>query len=145
MDNSELLPFHLSIPVSDLQKARDFYGGVVGCKEGRSKANRIDFNFFGHHIVAHLMPEEAAHKPAEVQAEASDQRFSVRHFGVIVPLDRWHGLADRMVKAGVKFVMPPQVRYPGEVREQALLLCEDNCGNVLEFKGQPAERIFATA
>jgi extradiol dioxygenase family protein len=141
----QLLPFHLSIPVSDLANARDFYGTVVGCKEGRSLAHRIDFNFFGHHIVAHLLPEEAAHKPREVQAEGTDQRFSVRHFGVIVPLERWHALADRMVKAGVKFVMPPQVRYPGEVREQAILLCEDNCGNVLEFKGQPAERIFATA
>jgi hypothetical protein len=80
-----------------------------------------------------------------ISSATTSSLISVRHFGVIVPLERWHALADRMVKAGVKFVMPPQVRYPGEVREQAILLCEDNCGNVLEFKGQPAERIFATA
>jgi len=143
MDQQHLLPFHLSIPVSDLQNARHFYRDIVGCQEGRSKPHRVDFNFFGHHIVAHLMPAEAAHEISKVQAEGSPDRFPVRHFGVIVPIGHWHELADRMVKAGVKFVMKPQLRFPGEVREQAILLCEDNCGNVLEFKGQPAEQIFA--
>ncbi|HSQ04626.1 MAG TPA: VOC family protein [Burkholderiales bacterium] len=140
----QLPPFHLSIPVSDLAKAREFYLDVVGCKEGRSKANRVDFSLFGHHIVAHHMPSEAAHEIEKVVAEGNGERFPVRHFGVIVPMDEWHRLSERMVKAKVRFVMEPQVRYPGEVREQAILLCEDGCGNVLEFKGQPRERIFAT-
>lgn len=138
-----LTPFHLSIPVNDLAKARAFYLNVVGCKEGRSKEGRVDFDFFGHHIVTHLMPNEAAHKVETVLAEGTDQRFPVRHFGQILPMDKWREVAARMEKANVKFVMKPQIRYPGEVREQAILLCEDGCGNVIEFKGQNPEKIFA--
>lgn len=144
MANSSLVPFHLSIPVSDLERARSFYVSIVGCTEGRSKPERIDFNFFGHHIVAHLSPEEAAHKIKMVYAEGTEQRFPVRHFGVILPMEQWKQLAERMKKANVKFIMEPQIRYPGEVREQAILLCEDTCGNVMEFKGQDSNRIFAT-
>lgn len=144
MTNTPPVPFHLSIPVSDLRRARAFYIDIVGCTEGRSKPQRVDFNFFGHHIVAHLSPGEAAHKIDTVVAEGTDQQFPVRHFGAILPMEQWKLLAERMKKADVKFVMEPQIRHPGEVREQAVLLCEDTCGNVMEFKGQDTQRIFAT-
>src|SRR5438552_1149215 len=141
MSDASLVPFHLSIPVNDLERARSFYVSIVGCTEGRSKPERIDFNFFGHHIVAHLSPKEAAHTIQTVVAEGTDQQFPVRHFGVILPMEQWKKLAERMKAAKVKFIMEPQVRYPGEVREQAILLCEDSCGNVMEFKGQDSGRI----
>lgn len=142
MSDAELVPFHLSIPVNDLARARAFYGGVLGCAEGRSREHRVDFDFFGHHIVAHLLPEEAAHESRCV-AEPGAAAFPVRHFGVILPLERWQALAARMTKAGVDFIMKPQVLHVGDVREQSILQCADGCGNVIELKGQARERIFA--
>lgn len=144
MNNQPLFPFHLSIPVSDLDKARGFYIGIVGCSEGRSKRDRVDFNFFGHHIVAHLSPEEAAHQTLTTAVKGEDQRYPIRHFGVILPMEEWKKLAGRMTRARVKFVMKPQARFPGDVRESSVMQCEDTCGNVVEFKGMDRERIFAT-
>ncbi len=134
-------PFHLSVPVDDLDQARAFYGGVLECAEGRSSTERIDFNFFGHHLVTHLEPIEAQHRTRVVMSQGV--ATPVRHFGVIVPRERWNELAERVGAAGLAFVMSPQVLFAGEVREQAIFLVEDGCGNCVEFKSQAPERIFA--
>ena len=135
-------PFHLSVPVTDLASARAFYGGLLGCSEGRSADDRVDYDFFGHHLVMHVEPSDAAHRTTVI--ESSGIPTPCRHFGVILPQDQWDVIAARLCDAGVHFFMEPQVIFPGEVREQAILLVEDGSGNVVELKSQPAARIFAT-
>jgi extradiol dioxygenase family protein len=122
--------FHLSFPIDDLAKARWFYGEVLGCEQGRTEADRIDFNFFGHHIVAQLSREEAAHRPVPIGKEG----YPLRHFGAIVPKAEFERLARRMKEAGVHFVIAPEIRHAGTVREQSTMLVLDPCGNGLEFK-----------
>lgn len=134
-------PFHLSVPVTDLKKARAFYSGILGCSEGRSADMRIDFNFFGHHLVTHVEPLEAAHPPCTIVS--SGVPTPVRHFGVIVPEEQWKGLAARLQAAKADFFTEPQTVFPGEVREQFIMLVNDGCGNIVEFKSQPADRVFA--
>jgi uncharacterized protein len=134
-------PFHLSVPVSDLPRARRFYGELLGCAEGRSGADRIDFDFFGHHLVTHVEAIEARHVTRVVVS--SGIPTPVRHFGVIVPREQWELLSERLRGAGASFALAPQVIFPGEVREQAIMLVDDGCGNFVEFKAQPSERIFA--
>jgi extradiol dioxygenase family protein len=133
--------FHLSVPVPDLARARAFYGALLGCPEGRSGPDRVDFDFFGHHLVAHVEPVEAAHVTRSVVSAGVPT--PVRHFGAILDRPRWDALADRLRDGGARFVLPPQVIFEAEVREQAILLVEDGCGNVVELKSQPPERIFA--
>ena len=137
------VPFHLSIPVPDLDRARAFYGGILGCPEGRSARDRIDFDFFGHHLVVHVEPTEAAHRTAVVVS--GGHPTPVRHFGVIVDRERWDRAVARLEAAGLRFAFTPQVIFEGDVREQAILLVEDGCGNFVELKSQPADRIFARA
>ena len=128
---NELRPFHLAFPVHDLAVARQFYGQTLGCPEGRSSDQWIDFNFYGHQIVAHLAPEEAGHR----QSNAVDgEQVPVRHFGVILSLPEWETLAERLKAAGVKFVIEPQIRFKGLPGEQATMFLLDPCGNALEFK-----------
>jgi extradiol dioxygenase family protein len=136
-------PFHLSIPVPDLVRARAFYVEILGCAEGRSAQDRIDFDFFGHHLVVHVEPTEAAHHTAVVMS--GGYPTPVRHFGVIVDRERWERVAARLEAAGARFALAPQVIFAGDVREQSILLAEDGCGNFVELKSQPAERIFARA
>jgi extradiol dioxygenase family protein len=136
-------PMHLSVPVSSLERARDFYGRLLGCPEGRSASDRIDFDFFGNHLVTHLEPVEACHATRVVIS--SGYETPVRHFGAMVERVLWQSIADRLSGAGVQFAMPPQVIFAGEVREQAIFLAEDGCGNYVEFKSQPATRVFARA
>ena len=124
-------PFHLAFPVSDLAAARRFYGGLLGCPEGRSSPEWIDFNLYGHQIVAHLSPGEAGHR--HTSAVDGDQ-VPVRHFGVVLPMDEWQALADRLRGEGVRFVIEPHIRFKGEVGEQATMFFLDPCGNALEFK-----------
>lgn len=126
-----LRPFHLAFPVSDLDAARRFYGGLLGCPEGRSSPEWIDFNLYGHQIVAHLAPSEAGHR--STSAVDGDQ-VPVRHFGVVLSMDEWDALATRLRAEGVKFVIEPHVRFRGEVGEQATMFFLDPCGNALEFK-----------
>ena len=133
-------PFHLSIPVSDLKQMRAFYIDLLGCSEGRSAKSRVDINFFGHHIVAHLAPEDAG-QPSSPIDTASDPS-PVRHFGVILPLAEWEAMAERVSAAGVDFVLKPQVIHKGKAAEQSIMLMRDGCGNVVEFKSMPLERIF---
>ena len=124
-------PFHLAFPVHDLAAARAFYGGLLGCPEGRSSPEWIDFDLYGHQVVAHLAPHEAS--PASTNA-VDDQQVPVRHFGVVLPMDEWHALADRLKAAGIRFVIEPYIRFKGEVGEQATMFFLDPSGNALEFK-----------
>ena len=123
--------FHLAFPVDDLAEARRFYGGLLGCAEGRSSEAWVDFNFYGHQIVAHLSPDEAGHR--HTSAVDGDD-VPVRHFGAILPMTEWESLAGRLRAAGTKFVIEPHVRFRGEVGEQATMFFLDPSGNALEFK-----------
>ena len=122
--------FHLAFPVRDLAEARAFYGGLLGCAEGRSSPEWVDFDFHGHQIVAHLAPapEDVATNPVD------GENVPVRHFGVILDLPDWRALADRLEAAGVDFIIPPQIRFQGQPGEQATLFFLDPSGNALEFK-----------
>lgn len=123
--------FHLAFPVDDLAKARAFYGGLLGCAEGRSSPEWVDFNFYGHQIVAHLAPGEAGHRATSA---VDGDNVPVRHFGAILSMPEWQALADKLVAAGTKFVIEPHVRFKGKVGEQATMFFLDPCGNALEFK-----------
>ncbi|RAK67909.1 glyoxalase [Phenylobacterium kunshanense] len=123
--------FHLAFPVRDLAEARAFYGGLLGCPEGRSSEHWIDFDFRGHQIVAHLAPDEVGHKSTSA---VDGEQVPVRHFGVILSLPEWETLAERLKAAGVKFVIEPQIRFKGLPGEQATMFFLDPSGNALEFK-----------
>ncbi|MFI4976520.1 MAG: VOC family protein [Caulobacterales bacterium] len=122
--------FHLAFPVRDLAEARAFYGGLLGCPEGRSAAGWVDFDFHGHQIVAHLAPAETAASTNLVDGEA----VPVRHFGAILTLPEWRAVAERLKAAGVAFLIEPQVRFDGLAGEQATMFFLDPSGNALEFK-----------
>jgi len=123
--------FHLAFPVTSLEKARAFYGGLLGCREGRSAPDWVDFDFYGHQIVAHLAPGEAGHRSTNA---VDGDNVPVRHFGAILPMQDWGRLADKLRAANVNFVIEPHVRFKGEVGEQATMFLLDPCGNALEFK-----------
>lgn len=124
-------PFHLAFPVDDLEAARRFYGGLLGCREGRSSDEWVDFDLYGHQIVAHLAPGEI--RAAGTNAVDGDQ-VPVRHFGVVLPMEEWQALAERLRGAGLSFVIEPHVRFQGEPGEQATMFFYDPSGNALEFK-----------
>ena len=135
-----LPPFHLAFPVTSLAKARAFYGGLLGCPEGRSSDEWVDFDFYGHQIVAHLAPQ-AGH--AQTNAVDGDN-VPVRHFGVVLPMHEWHQLAGRLKAANVEFIIEPHVRFKGQPGEQATMFFLDPCGNALEFKAfEDPSRLFA--
>jgi len=135
-------PFHLAFPVHDLAAARAFYGGTMGCAEGRSSAEWIDFDFFGHQIVAHLAPARSADAAVN---HVDGQGVPGPHFGVVLSMADWRALADRLAAAGVEFAMPPTVRFAGQPGEQATMFFRDPSGNALEIKAfeNPAN-LFAT-
>ncbi len=124
--------FHFSFAVNDLDRARKFYGELLGCPEGRKMPGRADFNFFGHHIVAHLSPNDVV---GDKGGTLNQGQTPVRHFGVVVPLDDFAKIADKLVKNNADFIEKPEVRQKGSVREQMLMICRDTCGNAIEFKG----------
>ena len=131
--------FHLAFPVHDLDAARSFYGGLLGCPEGRSSAAWIDFDFHGHQIVAHLAPAECRRRsddrPQPTSTNAVDGHdVPVRHFGAVLPMADWDALADKLRAAGTAFVIEPHVRFEGQVGEQATMFFFDPSGNALEFK-----------
>ena len=126
-----LRPFHLAFPVHDLAEARHFYGFVMGCAEGRSSDQWIDFNFFGHQIVTHLDPSArsiSTHNPVD------GHDVPVPHFGVVLDMDQWVALAERVKSAGIRFGIEPHIRFKGQVGEQATMFFYDPSGNALEFK-----------
>jgi extradiol dioxygenase family protein len=124
-------PFHLAFPVHDLAEARKFYGGILGCPEGRSSDEWVDFNFYGHQIVAHLAPAETG----TAQRNAVDGHgVPVRHFGIVLPMVEWQQAAQRLREQGVQFVIEPYIRFKGEPGEQATMFFLDPSGNALEMK-----------
>lgn len=127
-----LRPFHLAFPVHDLDAARRFWGGTMGCPEGRSSDEWIDFDFFGHQIVTHLVPGIGA---ADAGGNAVDgHQVPVPHFGVVLEMKDWQALADRLVAAGTKFEIEPYIRFKGEPGEQATMFFRDPSGNAIEMK-----------
>jgi extradiol dioxygenase family protein len=134
-------PFHLAFPVSDLAAARGFYGGVMGCPEGRSSPEWIDFNFYGHQIVAHLSPADAG---AASLSAVDGHGVPVRHFGMVLPMADWQAMAERLKSAGTKFVIEPYIRFKGEPGEQATMFFQDPSGNAIELKAfSDISRLFA--
>jgi extradiol dioxygenase family protein len=138
-------PFHLAFPVADLAVTREFYGQVLGCPEGRSSSEWIDFDLFGHQIVAHLAPPRPAEDGRGDHHNAVDgHHVPVPHFGVVLDWDDFHSLADRLRAQGVRFVIEPYVRFAGLVGEQATLFFRDPSGNALEFKAfRDPSQLFA--
>jgi extradiol dioxygenase family protein len=126
-----LRPFHLAFPVHDLAEARHFYCAIMGCAEGRSSDQWIDFNFFGHQIVAHL---DAAARSVSTHNPVDGHDVPVPHFGVVLDMNQWEALAERVKAAGVRFGIEPHIRFKGQVGEQATMFFYDPSGNALEFK-----------
>lgn len=158
--------FHLAIPVADLEAARTFYAGLLGCGVGRESDTWIDFDFFGHQVTVHLSPAETpltasgaaaprptwerrplARIPRETATNPVDgKQVPVRHFGVILDWQAWHALAERLQRAGADFLIEPYVRFRGQTGEQATLFVLDPSRNGLEFKAFKDEsRLFARA
>jgi uncharacterized protein len=127
-----LQPFHLAVPVNDLAEARRFYGGLLGCAEGRSSPDWVDFDFFGHQLVAHVDHAGAPRRPVHNAVDGKD--VPVPHFGVVLEWDHWHQLADTLRAAGIQFGIEPGIRFKGQVGEQATMFFQDPSGNALEFK-----------
>ncbi|OHD02848.1 MAG: glyoxalase [Sphingopyxis sp. RIFCSPHIGHO2_01_FULL_65_24] len=129
---TDLAPFHIAFPVDDLDAARHFYGRILGCPEGRSDPDWIDFNLYGHQIVAHRVDAKragvAGHNPVDGHA------VPVPHFGVVLPPAEWRALADRLLAHGVTFVIEPHTRFAGRPGEQSTMFFHDPAGNALEFK-----------
>jgi extradiol dioxygenase family protein len=135
-------PFHLAFPVDDLAAARRFYGGLLGCPEGRSAEQWVDFDLYGHQIVAHLAPDAVK---ARATNPVDGEDVPVPHFGLVLAMAEWQKLAARLEGAGVDFVIAPTVRFAGQPGEQATMFLRDPAGNALEFKAMadPA-KLFAT-
>jgi extradiol dioxygenase family protein len=137
-----LRPFHLAFPVRDLAEARAFYGGLLGCPEGRSSATWIDFDFFGHQIVAHLAPERRADAAVN---HVDGHGVPVPHFGVVLTLAAFDALAGRLRAADVRFEIEPYTRFKGEPGEQATMFFRDPSGNAIEMKSFASlDDLFAT-
>ena len=133
--------FHLAFPVRDLSEARAFYGTLLGCREGRSSGEWVDFDFFGHQIVAHLSKAAEDRKAHNV---VDGENVPVRHFGVILSLPEWRTLAGKLIQANVNFVIEPDIRFERQPGEQATFFITDPSGNALEFKAFTDETmIFA--
>ena len=124
-------PFHLAFPVDDLAAARRFYGDLLGCSEGRSADHWVDFDLFGHQIVAHLAPDQVRRRSSN---PVDGEDVPVPHFGVVLDKQAWEWLAGRLTDAAVEFVVPPTVRFAGQPGEQATMFLLDPAGNALEFK-----------
>ena len=137
-----LRPFHLAFPVHDLAAAREFYGAFMGCREGRSSDHWIDFDLYGHQIVAHLDP---AMTPRPIHNAVDGHDVPVPHFGIVLTMPQWEQLAQRLKDAGVKFGIEPYVRFKGQVGEQATMFFTDPSGNALEFEAFADDsQLFAT-
>ncbi|WP_156753681.1 VOC family protein [Actinokineospora pegani] len=128
--DSPIPRFHLAVPVDDLDAARAFYGGVLGLRQGRSAASWVDWDMLGHQFVTHLAPERQRH--AHNPVDGHD--VSVPHFGLLLTVDRFHELADRLRAAGAEFVIEPYLRFAGQAGEQWTMFLLDPAGNALEFK-----------
>jgi extradiol dioxygenase family protein len=141
MTENSLRPFHLAFPVDDLEAARSFYKGLLGCGEGRSSPDWVDFDFHGHQIVAHLAPDECG----KAGTNAVDGHgVPVRHFGLVMSMEEWQETAERLTAAGVEFVIEPYIRFEGQPGEQATMFFTDPAGNAVELKAfKNMDQLFA--
>lgn len=137
-----LSPFHLAIPVYDLDACRKFYGEVLGLERGRTSDHWTDYNLYGHQLVIHFKERDSI---AETESnEVDGKNVPVPHFGVVLPMEEWEKLAEKLKQAEVKFIIEPYIRFKGEVGEQATLFFLDPCGNALEFKSfKDMDALFA--
>ena len=126
-----LQPFHLAFPVHDLELAKEFYTNILGCTIGRSSDNWIDFNLFGHQVVAHLSTDELSKTKT---SDVDNKEVPVRHFGIVLEWDQWHEFSEKLKDKGVDFLIEPYIRFKDEVGEQATMFFLDPSGNALEFK-----------
>ena len=124
-------PFHLAIPVQNLEICRAFYRDILQCKEGRSDTHWVDFNFFGHQLVIH---QKDNFNPQQISNPVDGHDVPVPHFGVVLSMNDWHSLSQRLEKNGTKFIIEPTIRFKGKAGEQATLFFKDPEGNALEFK-----------
>ncbi len=137
-----LRPFHIAFPVDDLAAARAFYGGAMGCREGRSSDEWIDFDFYGHQIVAHLAPGNAGDRASN---HVDGHGVPVPHFGIVLKMEDWQDLAERLTAAGTQFVIEPTIRFKGQPGEQATMFFRDPAGNAIEMKAfENLDSLFAT-
>jgi len=140
--NTTLSPFHLAIPVDDLQKARTFYRDILNLEEGRSSDHWVDFNFFGHQLVIHYKPKSTLENDHTNAVDGKD--VPVPHFGIILEWEIWEHLAKTLKQKNIHFAIAPYVRFKGEIGEQATMFFYDPCGNALEFKSfKDTTQIFA--
>ena len=136
----KLQPFHLAFPVHDLSEAKEFYTKILGCTLGRSSEHWIDFNLFGHQVVAHLNPDELSKTKT---SNVDDKQVPVRHFGIILEWEKWQQFSIELKEKGVEFIIEPYIRFKGEIGEQATMFFLDPSGNALEFKSfKDSEMIF---
>ena len=136
----KLQPFHLAFPVHDLSEAKEFYTKILGCTLGRSSEHWIDFNLFGHQVVAHLNPDELSKTKT---SNVVDKQVPVRHFGIILEWEKWQQFSIELKEKGVEFIIEPYIRFKGEIGEQATMFFLDPSGNALEFKSfKDPEMIF---
>ncbi|PQB07483.1 glyoxalase [Polaribacter filamentus] len=134
-------PFHLAIPVQNLEKCRTFYRDVLNCEEGRSSEHWVDFNFFGHQLVIH---QKEDFKPERISNPVDGHDVPVPHFGAVLTWEDWHTLADRLKAANTKFIIEPGIRFQGKVGEQATMFFNDPENNALEFKAfKDISQLFA--
>ena len=135
-------PFHLAIPVDDLIAADAFYHGLLGCAHGRRSDKWIDYDFFGHQLVAHLSPADCARAKTN---EVDGHQVPARHFGVVMAPADWRALAEKLQKAKADFIIEPDIRFKGEAGEQGTFFIRDPAGNALEFKCfEDMSQLFAT-
>lgn len=127
------MPFHLAVPVDDLEAARAFYGGVLECPEGRSDSHWIDYDLFGHQFVVHYRPKPSEPEPV-AYSSVDGHQVPVPHFGVVLAWEDWQLLSNRLKAANIQFVIEPYIRFEGQVGEQATMFFMDPAGNALEFK-----------
>ncbi|AUD79064.1 glyoxalase [Kangiella profundi] len=125
-------PFHLAIPVHNLEQAREFYGRVLGFSEGRSSDHWIDYDCYGHQLVAHL--DESMESADKAHNQVDGHAVPVPHFGVVLDMETWQQLADRLKEKGIQFAIEPYIRFKGQPGEQATMFFYDPSGNALEFK-----------
>ncbi len=134
-------PFHLAIPVKEINETRTFYREIIGCEEGRSSDHWVDFNFYGHQLVIHISDNV---NKADATNAVDGHDVPVPHFGIVLPYSEWESLAERISKAGIKFIIEPYIRFKGETGEQATMFFRDPSGNNLEFKAfKNMDQLFA--
>ncbi len=137
----QIQPFHLAIPVNNLEQNRTFYRDILGCSEGRSSDHWVDFNFFGHQLVIHY---KAVEKEEAISNPVDGKDVPIPHFGVVLTWQQWHDFAKRLKQHDIQFVIDPYIRFEGEVGEQATLFFKDPSGNALEFKAfKNIDQLFA--